>query len=472
VYGQAGQAGNPTVTLATARVVHSTPGVTTATTWFILIGLLFVGIGLSTSFIRRLPLTTALIYLVIGFLLGNEVLGLIDLHPLKDARFLEHLTEIAVIISLFTAGLKLRTRLSDPRWRPARRLAFLSMTVTVGLITLVGTLLLGFSLGAAVLLGAILSPTDPVLASDVQVRDPKDQDQLRFSLTGEAGMNDGTAFPFVMLGLGLLNLHDIGEFGWKWFAIDFVWAIAGGVGIGFLLGTLIARFVFRVRGEGKETFVLDDFLAIGLIGLSYGVAIALHAYGFLAVFAAGLALRRVERLHSEKHPQAEKKAESQAANEQASSKTADLAAPVSTVRAVLTFNEQLERIAETGAVVVLGALLSTSLIPWKDLWFIPVLFLGIRPLAVLIGLVGSGVSRSEKRYMSWFGIRGIGSLYYLMYAIGKGVPDESATRLVAITLTTMTVSIFLHGISVTPLMQLYSKRAEGKRPKSRKPVVV
>jgi NhaP-type Na+/H+ or K+/H+ antiporter len=266
-------------------------------------------------------------------------------------------------------------------------------------------------------------------------------------------------------------LHDIGEFGWKWFAIDFVWAIAGGVGIGFLLGTLIARFVFRVRGEGKETFVLDDFLAIGLIGLSYGVAIALHAYGFLAVFAAGLALRRVERLHSEKHPQAEKKGESQAANEQASSRTADLAAPVSTVRAVLTFNEQLERIAETGAVVVLGALLSRGLIPWKDLWFIPVLFLGIRPLAVMIGLIGSGVSRSEKRYMSWFGIRGIGSLYYLMYAIGKGVPDEPAARLAAITLTTMTVSIFLHGVSVTPLMQLYSKRAEGKRPESRKPVV-
>jgi NhaP-type Na+/H+ or K+/H+ antiporter len=446
--------------------------VTTATTWFILIGLLFVGIGLSTSFIRRLPLTTALIYLVIGYVLGNEVFGFIDLHPLRDARFLEHLMEIAVIISLFTAGLKLRTRLSDPRWRPARRLAFASMTITVGLITLVGTQLLELSLGAAVLLGAILSPTDPVLASDVQVRDPKDQDRLRFSLTGEAGMNDGTAFPFAMLGLGLLQLHDIGDFGWKWFAFDFVWAIVGGVGIGFLLGTFLARFVFRVRGKGKETFVLDDFLAIGLIGLSYGLAVYLHTYGFLAVFAAGLALRRVERLHSEKHPHAEKAAETQAANQQASSKTADLAAPVSTVRAVLTFNEQLERIAEIGAVTVLGALLSRHSILWKDLWFIPVLFLGIRPLAVMIGLIGSGVSRTEKRYISWFGIRGIGSLYYLMYAVGKGLPEELSVRLISITLVTMAVSIIVHGISVTPLMQLYSKRVEGKRSSSRKAAVV
>jgi NhaP-type Na+/H+ or K+/H+ antiporter len=145
---------------------------------------------------------------------------------------------------------------------------------------------------------------------------------------------------------------------------------------------------------------------------------------------------------------------------------------VSTVRAVLTFNEQLERIAEIGAVTVLGALLSRQSILWKDLWFIPVLFLGIRPLAVMIGLAGSGVSAAEKRYISWFGIRGIGSLYYLMYAIGKGLPEGLSERLTSITLATMAVSIIVHGISVTPLMQLYSKRVEGKRPSSRKPATV
>src|SRR5919206_497446 len=135
------------------------------------------------------------------------------------------LTPSAVLISLFTAGLKLRTALTDHRWRLPVRLAVESMIVTVGLITLVGVVGLGLPLGAAVLLGAILAPTDPVLASDVQVEGPTDQDRLRFGLTGEAGLNDGTAFPFVMLGLGLIGLHELGQAGWRWFAVDVVWAV-------------------------------------------------------------------------------------------------------------------------------------------------------------------------------------------------------------------------------------------------------
>jgi NhaP-type Na+/H+ or K+/H+ antiporter len=222
--------------------------------------------ALSGTLVKRLPLTTSFLYLIAGLALGPTWLGLITLQPVRDAALLERITEIAVIISLFTAGLKLRTPLRDSLWKLPLRLASVSMMLTVGLVAWVGVVMLDLPLGAAILLGAVLAPTDPVLASDVQVSDVQDRDRLRFSLTGEAGLNDGTAFPFVMLGLGLLGLHDMGEtpfVGWRWIAIDVVWAIIGGLGIGALLGLMIGRLVIYLRREHKEAVGLDDFLALG-----------------------------------------------------------------------------------------------------------------------------------------------------------------------------------------------------------------
>ena len=126
------------------------------------------------------------------------------------------------------------------------------MLITVGLVAFAGVVGLGLSVGAAVVLGAVLAPTDPVLASDVQMRHPSDQDNVRFSLTGEAGMNDGTAFPFLMLGLGLLGLHNLGSAGWRWFLVDVLWATAGGLAVGALLGVLTSRFVLYLRREHRE----------------------------------------------------------------------------------------------------------------------------------------------------------------------------------------------------------------------------
>ena len=196
--------------------------------WFLIVGAVFVLMALASSTLRRLPLSTSLLYLLIGVAIGPVGLGLLRLDPLDDAKLLEHLTEVAVVISLFTSGLKLRARLRDPAWREPLRLAFGAMALTVGLIALVAVAGLGLSLGAAVLLGAILAPTDPVLASDVQVKRPTDTDRLRFSLTGEAGLNDGTAFPFVMLGLGLLGLHELGAGGWRGGGGGLLWGTAAG----------------------------------------------------------------------------------------------------------------------------------------------------------------------------------------------------------------------------------------------------
>ena len=178
---------------------------------------------------------------------------------------LERLTEIAVIVSLFTAGLKLRVPLRDSAWRLPVSLATASMIVTVGLITVVGYARLEMSLGAAILLGAVLAPTDPVLASDVQVTEPGDRDHLRFGLTGEAGLNDGTAFSFLMLGLGLMGHHALGNNWSRWWLVDVAWAIPGGLLIGFLLGTAVGHLVLYLRKRYPEVVGGEDFLAMGLI---------------------------------------------------------------------------------------------------------------------------------------------------------------------------------------------------------------
>ncbi len=425
--------------------------------WFVIVGVLLISMALSASVLKRLPLTTSMLYLGVGFVLGPVGFGLIKLDPIAQSALLERLTEVAAVISLFTSGLKLRTALDNKRWRLPLRLAFGSMAITIGLITLVGVFGLGLPLGAAVLLGAILAPTDPVLASDVQVENPTDQDRLRFGLTGEAGLNDGTAFPFVMLGLGLMGLHELGIGGWRWLVVDVLWAVPVGLGIGWLLGGLVGRLVLYLRSQHKEAVGLDDFLSLGLIALSYGVALLLYSYGFLAVFAAGLALRGIERKSSgEKAPEDIKALAQTGATEEVA--TDPEQAPLYMVQAVLGFNEQLERIGEVTVVVLLGIMLSTfGPLPVETLWFIPLLLLVIRPTAVLLGLLGSRTTTIQRRLMAWFGIRGIGSVYYLTYALQHGVEGDLARLLVGITLSVVAVSIIVHGISVTPLMNLYAK---------------
>eukprot|EP01034_Spumella_vulgaris_P042494 gene42494-52703_t len=206
------------------------------TLWFILIGCLMLARGLAATTLARLPVTSAIVYLGVGLALGPAFFGVFAVDPYAEAGVLEVMTELAVLISLFSAGVKMPVPFSLARWAPSLRLAWLSMSISVGLMAAFGTLVLGLPLGAAVLLGAILAPTDPVLATDVQVRHAGDRDKLRFALTSEAGMNDGSAFPFVMLGLGLLGLHQLGDFGWRWLALDVLWGTMGAVMIGIARG--------------------------------------------------------------------------------------------------------------------------------------------------------------------------------------------------------------------------------------------
>ena len=421
--------------------------------WYVLIGMLLIVLVVASGALRRLPISTAMLYLAIGY--GVGTLGWLGLDPLEHSRALETATEIGVIVSLFAAGLKLRRPLRSRLWRLPLALASVSMAVTVGLITLLGVHWLGLPLGAAVILGAVLAPTDPVLAAEVQVEHANDTDRLRFTLTGEAGMNDGTAFPFVMLGLGLLGLHELGESGLRWVALDVVWATLAGLGVGAGLGLGVGRLVVYLRRTYKEAVGYDDFLAIGLIAASYGIALTVHAYGFLAVFAAGLALRSVERELSG-DPERTEVTNVDVAESEMSSHPQQ--APGFMAAAVLQFDEYLERLCELSLMLVTGALLAT--VPWSvgSLAFALVLLCVVRPLAAgPVSLLG-GMELKQAALVSWFGLRGIGSLYYLFFAVNKGLGESASEVLVGVVLWVIAVSVLLHGISVTPLMKRYERQ--------------
>jgi len=421
-----------------------------------MMGALLITVAIFTSTVQRLPLTESVIYLCMGLLLGSVGLKLVDFDPVAHPVLFAHLAEIAVVVSLFTVGLKLRLPLKDRLWRIPCRLAFVSMTLTVLLVAVAGVLGLGLSWGAAILLGAILAPTDPVLASGVELKHPHDRSHLRFSLTGEAGLNDGTAFPFVMLGLGLLGLHELGDWGWQWLVVDVVWAILGGLAIGGGCGFAVGRVVLHLRRKHREALDRDELLTLGLIGLSYGGALLAHTYGFLAVFAAGLALRMIEQQGShKKFPTEDKNRDPEVVN--AGVPTHPATAPAYMARAVLGFNEQMERILEVLLVLLVGLALNPTFLTFRDLGFVLVLFLVIRPLAVTLGLCGARVGKVDGGLICWFGIRGIGSIYYLMYAVNQGLDPELAQRLISLTLTVVVVSIVAHGVTVTPLMAWYKR---------------
>ena len=372
--------------------------------------------ALGDSLLARLPLSTSMLYLLAGVAVSPLGFGLATLTPRSHLVLLEHVAEVVVLLSLFTSGLKMSVGLSDGRWLLPLRLAMVSMLVTVAGIAAAGVLLLGLPLGAAILLGGILAPTDPVLASDVQVAEPTDRDRLRFALTGEAGLNDGTAFPFVLLGLGLLGLHDIGAGGWRWLAVDVVWGTAGGVGIGAVLGTAVGRLVLYLRRTHKEAVGLDNFLALGLIALAYGGAqpgarlrlsrrvrrrrrLAPHRAAARRGGRAGQAGRGAGE--EARRAQAPALAAAKALADPDTSHAEQVAtdpkhAPAFMAHAMLSFNEQIERIGEVAAVIAVGTLLWA--VEWRlASWgFVAVLLVVIRPLAVAIGLAGSQTSASQR----------------------------------------------------------------------------
>jgi sodium/hydrogen antiporter len=334
------------------------------------------------------------------------------------------------------------------------------MAITVPLATLFGVYVLRLGWGQALLLAAILSPTDPVLAHDVQVRHSSDLDRLRFALSGEGGLNDGVALPFVLAGLALCAAPEAhsAPIVSAAFLGGTAWGIAGALAIGALLGWTTTHAVAWLRTRYAQALGLEGFFALGLIELSYGAAQLLHTFGFLAVFAAGVAMRRVEqRASGERSPLA---AIGAVDAQDIDATAADPEkAHAYMAESVLGFTIELERIAELMTMIIIGNVLSTlpaPLFTWQSAVLAVGLFALLRPIAVEASLVGSQATYAQRRLMSWFGIRGIGSFYYLAYALEHG-PRATVLPLVPLALAVVTASVVVHGITATPLMNWYQR---------------
>ena len=431
--------------------------VLTGAQWFVLVGGLLLAMGLTASVLKRLPITPAIIYLAVGLLVGPTVLNVFHFNPLKESALLQALTEVAVLISLFSAGVKMPVPFSLARWRTPILLSTLSMAITVGLIAAFSYYVLDLPLGAAVLLGAILAPTDPVLATDVQIRHPDDRDQLRLTLTSEAGMNDGSAFPFVMLGLGLLGLHDLGDLGVKWALMDVLWATAAGVVVGITLGASLAVLSWKLRGASPRGDLIYDFLGLGLIGVVYGISEIIAAWGFLAVFFAAVALRQTELKLSEARA-APAALPLEIIRSEVLQAPADKSTPPTVSEGTLVFKEHLERLSEVLLILLLGGMLFIDSWSWRGVSLALFLFFIARPISVLIGLASTRMVWRMRGMVAWFGVRGIGSLYYLMYAIQHGLPEKLSLELIQFTLIVVALSIVVHGTSVKPLMHFWAAR--------------
>jgi len=396
------------------------------------IGLIFCGLAVfaaigALSHEHERAFSASIIYLLLGagaaLVIGLAGVAWVD--PLTDDTLVERLAEFAVVIALFGTGLKLEEPFARRSWSSVARLLFVAMPLTIGAIALFGTQVMGLSLGAAIVLGAILAPTDPVLAGDIGVGPPGEEEEHEpnISVTGEAGLNDGLAFPFLFLGLFIAAEEGEGWLG-EWVLADVCYGIGAAVAIGAALGYGIAALAVTLRRRDLLASAFDAWLAIPSALVIYGVTEVAGALGFIAVFAGGVAFRHFEHGHDYN-------------------------------RRVHDGAEAVEKFAELAVILLLGSMLTVAGLeaPGVTGWLlVPVLLLVIRPAAVAISLLGGRLPGPERAFVAWFGVRGIGSLYYAAVAVGAGVLGAGETEVVVWTaIACVVTSVLVHGATATPL---------------------
>nr|WP_237527121.1 MULTISPECIES: cation:proton antiporter [unclassified Streptomyces] len=378
------------------------------------------------------PLSLPVVFLTSGVLVYVLPLPLPEVDPVEQRLVTEHVTEICVITALMGAGLALNRPVGRRSWSSAWRLLGVTMPVTVVLTALVACWLLGWPPAAALLLAAVLAPTDPVLASEVRVGEPTedmhDEDEVRFALTSEAGLNDGLAFPLVYAAIALAAAAGHGwstEWIGAWAAEDVVFKCVVGVVSGLLVGKVLGWMFFRTRSSTlRLAEYREGFVALAATFLAYGVTELVGGYGFLAVFTTACAVRAAERAHGFHN-------------------------------VLHDFVEQIERLLTATLLFLLGAFIALGgLAPltWQGALTGMLLLLVIRPLAGWVGLLGGSLGSGERRVVASFGIRGIGSLYYLAYALGQQDFLVPQRELWAVVTFTVLVSVVLHGVTAGPVV--------------------
>lgn len=411
-----------------------------------LVGLALIGATWLPHLLKRHPLTFPIVFVTAGIALYASPLKLPDPDPFEYVLVTERLAELAVLVALVGAGLRLDTPFGWRAWASTWRLLGITMPLCILAGIWLGQHMLGFGLAASVLLGAVLAPTDPVLASDVQVAGPGKggEDPVRFALTSEAGLNDGLAFPFVWLAVALSAVAaGTAEPDWfnRWLWLDLGWRVAGGALIGWGLGYGLMHLIFRTSRRSGLSRTSDGLAALAITLFVYGVAELCNGYGFLAVFVAAVVIRHHERSH-EYH------------------ETLNL------------FAEQCERLLSAvllillGGSVAIGVLGEAQPIDWA---FAAVFVLVVRPVTGWLAMARSRLSARERWVVAVFGIRGIGSFYYLAFAFNHGT-FEPQTRLWAVVTLVVLFSILLHGVSASGVMRRMdlwrARRRRGRAPVS------
>lgn len=438
--------------------------------WLAVLGAVLLTLALTSSFLRWMPVTTSAVCLVLGVVIGPAGLDLLKLDINDAANWMEHLTEVAVLFSLFVCGLKLRLSLRDRKWRVAFGLAGPVMIVTIAGVCLLLHYGFGLAWGPSLLIGAILAPTDPVLASLVQVNDARDYDPVRFGLSGEAGLNDGVAFPFVILGLLVLQQPaDSSAWLGDWALKSLLWAVPAGLLTGYWMGQGIGRMTLSLRIRNADsTFSPNDYLTLALIALAYVAAESIQAYGFLSVFAAGLGLRQAEvKSTGDTQTPSEHLVQPVVGHqnvEPADAVRGDVENLEDTQVAagimmgdMLSFGSLVERAMEVFLVTLLGVVLVAHW-DWRALIIAALLFCAIRPLSVWLVPWGQLLDSSQRSLIGWFGIRGIGSFYYLFYVLNHDLSESVASLCTDLTLSVVALSILVHGLSTQPMLAWYEKR--------------
>lgn len=391
------------------------------------------------AYTARRPLSLPIVLVTIGVAFSLLPTGLPAADPRQHVEFVERFTELGVIVSLMGSGLKIDRPFAWRTWGTTWRMLGIAMPLSIALAAALSMPLLGLGAATALLLGAVLAPTDPVLASDVQVGEPtleasvpvESEGDVRFTLTSEGGLNDALAFPFVYAAMRAASVDHVGDWIAVWLAWDVVGRIVVGLACGWVVGRLLGVVAFRPPGRlSALAETPQGFVAVAVTLLAYGATELLHGYGFLAVFVAAVVLRGSER-HHEFHA------------------------------ALHGFSEQIENLLVVGLLLLFGSALTSGALEavgWADLAFALALVFVIRPAAGAMALVGTPLSRIERRAIAFFGIRGFGSIYYLAYALSaRDFPEHD--RLWGTVFVVLTLSIAAHGVTATATMDRVDQAA-------------
>jgi len=341
-------------------------------------------------------------------------------NPLGHPALWEHVSEAALIIGLFGTGLRIDRLVTIKRWQPTIRLLLVAMPLSIAVVWLLGSWVLGMTLAGALLLGAVLAPTDPVLAGDVQVGRPLEggEHPVRFTLTAEAGLNDGLAFPFVYLALaiGTLGAVSPGLIG-TWLVTDVLYRAGAGALAGIVIGWLLGKVLFEYPRGSPLAKTEAGVVAVAGVLVCYGATELIEGYGFIATFIAGMTLRRSEAKH-EFH------------------------------RTLHSFTDTVEH-AFTDLLLLALGLSAPALLPaltWGQVAIgLAVIFL-IRPLTGWVCLIGTRLRGRERLVVAFYGVRGIGSIYYIAYA-NDHLQMINAPTLWSIALFVIFISTVVHGLT-------------------------